>query len=1225
MANIILNVDLKSKKASDGLDLLQKSVEAIATSLNNITVNNDATKQIEAITEHYKSLSSALKTNYQEEKRKIQLDKEKKKAEEQLRRETEKTRKATAQADLAEEKLNQTRKKGTQETKESTEANKKHEKGVLEMAQGFLQWQLAATLVMQPLQKLRELVSDLNETLVDTEKQIVSLTRVAGDEANSDEIFALAQKYGQSFDNVAEVVERFAKSGYDWRDSIQAAESALVSMNVAELDAEQATEGVIAILKQFQLEISELDTIIGILNKTADKYAVDTEELLVALQKTGSSAKNANLSLQETVGLITALSEGTAASGQNIGNALRSLFIFSSDKKALETFASLSDEMGEIVRLYQAGGANILDVWRGLGNELSKLENSKGMLSELFGGVDLDSDIASQLTQIEDQFAEIYGTAGNYRQNYFIALLDNIETATKAVEDMTDVESYSHKENELAMEYYEKKLASLDAKWKELANDEQGILNFKKSLVDMGLSSLELLENIGGIKTILASAGIVGTTALAWIKPDVLTKFKDGLKSMIDIIPNAVSAWNAYSAGVVSANTAISASIPLIGALAVGVTLLAGSISSQIEKYHEANQAAIDAANSSRDQLKSLQELEAKYDETSNTYKATEQEIIKVLGDKAQYLEYLKGNQDAYTQSIKDSIKALKEEYDLTMRIGFSAAKSELSTYDVGGYRDGLGLGLGQAYEAIEQILAQNGISPSGKLMDEDNYLSELNNYVVFNKQLEGLKQVLQTMPLNDPQFDEIASVVRAFEQRLATDQPYISNYLDTGAYMYLQDWLKTNELSTEDYYTQRGSATRYLLDNLGLTESVYRPMIEEYIDEWAKNNLDFTPKDDGGGTDESLDALEAIKDKYGDIKDELSDIFNLQKEENELAEKQNKILEARKKLEEAREEARKNAIIETMEAERKGEEENLTLEERRLAVEKARKALEDAKKQRTVRVIDASTGTFGARIESAPEVAEAEENLSSAVEALNQYIEDQAWDSVIEAVDSGTTELSEIRNILQETLGDYSNDLSQEEKDAIEAEILGAFTKGQSAEIDTSKTESAESSLSKAEQDYQDYLDQSLKNDVDTLLNSGNSMTTTDLRVLLKEYERLGASKEALDAVATTFAKHMGITTDELLNGKEEKSFWETFRARVTETMSKQSLMEEYGFPALAAQNGWLYEEDTKTPAPSPIYNTNSTGNVTQYFVNGVPVPVEAAQTMTIEEFCREYRLIAD
>lgn len=1257
MANIILNVDLNSSKAKMGLSELEKATQTIAKSLQEVSVNKNLTSQINATARYYNSIAKAAKeATIATEKRQAAQAKAdlaaKKTATEQARRakilednaraevehekkieaQREKTREATAKADLAEEKLTQTRKKGTEETEKSTEVNKKHEKGVLEMAAGFIKWQVAATLVMQPLQKLRSLVGDLNETLVETEKSVVSLTRVAGEEANSDEIFGLAKKYGQSFENVAEVVERFAKSGYDWRDSIKAAESALVSMNVAELDASQATEGVIAILKQFQLEIGELDTIIGILNKTADKYAVDTEELLIALQKTGSSAKNANLSLQETVGLITALSEGTAASGQNIGNALRSLFIFSSDKKALETFASLSDAMEETVRLYQAGGANILDVWRGLGNELSKLDNSKGMLSELFGGVDLDSDIASQLTQIEDQFAEIYGTAGNYRQNYFIALLDNIETATKAVEDMTDVESYSHKENELAMETYEKKLASLDAKWKELANDEQGILGFKKTLVDIGMVSLDLLDTLGGIKTVLASVGITGITALAWIKPDVLTKFKDGLKSTIDIIPNAVSAWKSYSAGVVSANTAISASIPLIGALSVGVALLAGAISSQIEKYHEANQAAIDAAKESREQLKALEELEKKYDsldKTSSEYKKTEQEIISVLGDKGKALEYLKGDQDAYTDAIKKSIEALKEEYNLSMRIGFESAKSELQTHDVGNYGafGESGLGLDPKSKWLVESVGLTAI-PDGLVL-ENSVEAELINYAVFLKRRQELVEALKTLDPGSNASRDISRLIKEFDEQLAIDKGYIDNYLDTGTYVYLQDWLKTNEFNAKNYGTQRNLATKFILEKLGLTGSTagfYRPMIEDAIDEWAKTNLDFKAESGGDGSlGETLDALEAIKNKYGDIRDELDEIFGLQKQENDLAEKQNKILEARKKLEEAKEEARKKAILDTLNAERKGEEENLTLEERRLAVEKARKALEDAKRQRTVRVIDASTGTFGARIESAPEVAKAEEDLSSAVDALNQYIEDQAWDSVIEAVDNGTTELSEIRNILRATLYGYTKDLSKAERDAIEAEILGAYEKGQSAEIDPSKIESAESSVANAEKAYQEYHDQSLQRDVNMLLNSGKEISTTDLRVILKEYEKLGASKKALDAVSSSFLKYMNMTSEEFWGENENKSFWATVKNQMAEAMSKRSLIEEYGFPAIASQNGWLYEDGKKTPAPTPIYNTNNTGNVTQYFVNGVPIPVEAAQNMTIEEFCREYRLIAD
>ena len=1267
MANIILNVDLDSSKAKIGLSELEKATQTIAKSLQEVSVNKNLTSQINATARYYNSIAKAAKeATIATEKRQAAQAKAdlaaKKVATEQARRakilednaraevehekkieaQREKTRKATAQADLAEEKLTQTRKKGTEETEKSTEVNKKHEKGVLDMAAGFLQWQIAATLVMKPLQLLRGAVSDLGETVVEVESDVVSLKRVLKDNFadNSEvygEIFDLAQEYSRYYEDANEIVQNFARTGMTFAESLEAARGALLGMNVAELDATESSEGLISIMTQFEMEAKDIVSIVDVFNKSADNAAVTTEKLLKALQRTGSSAKNANLDLEQTTGIITALSAATGRSGENLGTALNSLIQYSGKNSALETFAALSDDTAKVVENYRAGAANILDVWRSVSKEIKTLTKEQAdALDAYFNtseGAELSSELSAELGEVYDELGGVYDTANTFRKNYFIALLNNMDEVDKAIEVARSAQGYSEQENLQYLETYEAKAIELETKWKELANDEQGILGFKKTLVDIGMVSLDLLDTLGGIKTVLASVGITGITALAWIKPDVLTKFKDGLKSIIDIIPNAVSAWKSYAAGVVSANTAISASIPLIGALSVGVALLAGAISSQIEKYHEANQAAIDAAKESREQLKALEELEKKYDsldKTSSEYKKTEQEIISVLGDKGKALEYLKNDQEAYTEAIHDTIKALKEENNLTMLVGFGAAGSNLKTHDVGNYGaiGESGLGLDPSSKWFVKSLGLDPV-PEGLVL-EDTIEAELKNYSVFVKRRQELAEVLKTLDPGSATFRDLATLIKEFDDQLAIDEKYISDYIDTGSYLYLQDWLKDNEFNAKNYGTQRNFATKFILEQLGLTGSMagfYRPMIEDYIDEWAKTNLDFKAESGGDGSlGETLDALEAIKDKYGDIRDELDEIFDLQKQENDLAEKQNKILEARKKLEEAKEEARKKAILDTLNAERKGEEENLTLEERRLAVEKARKALEDAKRQRTVRVIDASTGTFGARIESAPEVAKAEEDLSSAVDALNQYIEDQAWDSVIEAVDNGTTELSEIRNILRATLYGYTKDLSKAERDAIEAEILGAYEKGQTAEIDTSKIENAESSVTDAEKAYQEHIDQSLQKDVDKLLNSGKDITTTDLRVILKEYEKQGASKQALDAVSNTFLKYMNMTSEEFWQSNEKKSFWGTLKNQFAEAISKKSLIEEYGFPVIASQNGWLYEDGKRTPVSPPIYNnTSNTGSVTQYFVNGVPVPVEAAQNMTIEEFCREYRLIAD
>ncbi|MBO7274461.1 MAG: phage tail tape measure protein, partial [Clostridia bacterium] len=685
MANIILNVDLDSSKAKIGLSELEKATQTIAKSLQEVSVNKNLTSQINATARYYNSIAKAAKeATIATEKRQAAQAKAdlaaKKVATEQARRakilednaraevehekkieaQREKTRKATAQADLAEEKLTQTRKKGTEETEKSTEVNKKHEKGVLDMAAGFLQWQIAATLVMKPLQLLRGAVSDLGETVVEVESDVVSLKRVLKDNfANNSEvygeIFDLAQEYSRYYEDVNEIVQNFARTGMTFAESLEAARGALLGMNVAELDATESSEGLISIMTQFEMEAKDIVSIVDVFNKSADNAAVTTEKLLKALQRTGSSAKNANLDLEQTTGIITALSAATGRSGENLGTALNSLIQYSGKNSALETFAALSDDTAKVVENYRAGVANILDIWRSVSKEIKTLTKEQAdALDAYFNtseGAELSSELSAELGEVYDELGGVYDTANTFRKNYFIALLNNMDEVDKAIEVARSAQGYSEQENLQYLETYEAKAIELETKWKELANDEQGILGFKKTLVDIGMVSLDLLDTLGGIKTVLASVGITGITALAWIKPDVLTKFKDGLKSTIDIIPNAVSAWKSYSAGVVSANTAISASIPLIGALSVGVALLAGAISSQIEKYHEANQAAIDAAKESREQLKTLEELEAKYntlDKTSDEYKKTEQEIVSVLGDKGKALEDLKGDQEAY-------------------------------------------------------------------------------------------------------------------------------------------------------------------------------------------------------------------------------------------------------------------------------------------------------------------------------------------------------------------------------------------------------------------------------------------------------------------------------------------------------------------------------------------------------------------------------------------------
>ena len=158
-------------------------------------------------------------------------------------------------------------------------------------------------------------------------------------------------------------------------------------MNVAELNASESSEGLLSIMVQFKKEASEFETVVDQLNKTADKNPVTTEKLLKALQRTGSAAATSNLTLEKTIGIITALSAATNRSGQNIGTATNALIMYT--QKNLDIFAQMSDESAKVVQNFKEGSADVVDIWRQAQEEITKLKNNRDQynsLLDLFGG-----------------------------------------------------------------------------------------------------------------------------------------------------------------------------------------------------------------------------------------------------------------------------------------------------------------------------------------------------------------------------------------------------------------------------------------------------------------------------------------------------------------------------------------------------------------------------------------------------------------------------------------------------------------------------------------------------------------------------------------------------------------------------------------------------------------------------------------------------------------------
>ena len=406
----------------------------------------------------------------------------------------------------------------------NTAAVNKSGDSITSLIKKFLVWQLSATLVMKPLQAITGAISTLNETLVKTEDTVIAFQRVMpglADEEISSALYGLAQDYGQTFENVQAIALDFARTGLSWEDTIKATEAALLGLNTAELDATNASAGLIAILTQYKIEASELESVIDKLNITQDNAAVTTDKLLTALQRMGSSAANANLTLEESIALITALSAATGRSGENLGTALNSLIQYSSKSSALNVFASLSDNVADVVAEYKKGAASILDVWYAVSDEIQHLTVEQADKLDAYfdteDGSALKDALAGDLEEIYDDLAGVYTTANTFRKNYFIALLGNMEEVKASLSNMDGSDGYSMLQNEDYLDTYTAKLNSLNAQWQEFLNGAQSILTLKKLGVDAAsglLTFTDALDKVHLLMPLVAAGAVVLGTVL---------------------------------------------------------------------------------------------------------------------------------------------------------------------------------------------------------------------------------------------------------------------------------------------------------------------------------------------------------------------------------------------------------------------------------------------------------------------------------------------------------------------------------------------------------------------------------------------------------------------------------------------------------------------------------------------------------------------------------------
>lgn len=200
----------------------------------------------------------------------------------------------------------------------------------------------------------------------------------------SNDLFKVASQTGQSFENAALAATEFARQGLGIEETLRRTRDALILVRLSGGDVAGTVDALTASINSFSK--SALDSTI-VINKLANvdaAFAVSANDLSEAIKRTGSTAQDAGVSIDQLVAAITAAREVTGRSGDVLGNSFKTIF----QRVQRPAVLVQLEQLGIETENFRNGTESALDVLEQLGQKFEGLEQSgKAYVTQLAAGV----------------------------------------------------------------------------------------------------------------------------------------------------------------------------------------------------------------------------------------------------------------------------------------------------------------------------------------------------------------------------------------------------------------------------------------------------------------------------------------------------------------------------------------------------------------------------------------------------------------------------------------------------------------------------------------------------------------------------------------------------------------------------------------------------------------------------------------------------------------------
>lgn len=371
----------------------------------------------------------------------------------------------------------------------------------------------------------------------------------------------------------------FRKNGFNDQDAATLARTAAMFQNVSDeaISAGDSASFIISQMIAFGIEAENAQSIIDKVNEVANRFSVSSGDLSKALGIVASTSSAMGNSIDQTLGVVTAITEQTRNASKS-ARAANTIF---------SRLAQVVDENSDV-------GQKLTGIYNSLG---IALYDSSGQMRSAY---DILADFASRWGSLDKNTQQYIAitSAGTNQLNNFLALMNNFGHATQATATSINSAGSAMKENEAFQESLEYQTNNLKATFQDFANNilDKEVIT---TVIKAGDAFLKLANtDIGQLITKVTLLGGLswGLTSLLHVTkliPAVVGQFKN----LGEVIALAAGGAGTFGEAIVAVGGAASVALPILLAISAAIVGIVEAVKVYKEAHPDFETAKQDAAN----------------------------------------------------------------------------------------------------------------------------------------------------------------------------------------------------------------------------------------------------------------------------------------------------------------------------------------------------------------------------------------------------------------------------------------------------------------------------------------------------------------------------------------------------------------------------------------------------------------------------------------------------